>query len=173
MKIEMIKKMYPEGTAVILERMDGEPRMYSGLKGTVLFVDDIGQIHVSWENGSSLALNIEVDEFYVDQISVLLVEPNKDPRVVKINNTLEAMQHTVGGSIEVFSVFEDALIVCNEEGKFNGMQPNRAIYSNNGTLMDIIFGPFFVCCETEEGAFTNISDELIKKYQKKLKNHET
>ena len=41
--------------------------MTPGLKGVVKMVDDIGQIHVSWENGSGLALNIEEDSFRVEQ----------------------------------------------------------------------------------------------------------
>lgn len=28
--------------------------MPPGLKGTVKFVDDVGTVHISWENGSSL-----------------------------------------------------------------------------------------------------------------------
>lgn len=63
--IERIKLMYPKGTKVVLNYMEGEPRMKSGLKGVVSMVDDIGQIHVNWENGSSLALNIDVDSFNV------------------------------------------------------------------------------------------------------------
>lgn len=33
--------------------------------GKVIDVDDIGQIHVEWENGSTLALNVEEDDFTV------------------------------------------------------------------------------------------------------------
>ena len=51
-KAKSIKAMYPKGTKV-------------GLAGTVQFVDDIGQIHVQWENGRSLALNAETDRFRV------------------------------------------------------------------------------------------------------------
>ncbi len=38
--------------------------MPSGLKGKVCYVDDAGQIHVNWENGSSLAVLPEVDSFH-------------------------------------------------------------------------------------------------------------
>ena len=38
--------------------------MESGLKGTVVYVDDIGQILVQWENGSSLSLIPGVDRFH-------------------------------------------------------------------------------------------------------------
>ena len=62
---ELIKKMFTEGTKVLLHEMMGEPQMPDGLKGEVRFVDDIGQIHVQWENGSRLALHINEDVFEV------------------------------------------------------------------------------------------------------------
>ncbi|WP_207722545.1 DUF4314 domain-containing protein [Ruminococcus bicirculans (ex Wegman et al. 2014)] len=37
--------MYPEGTHIVLTEMAGESQMPYGLKGTVKFVDDAGQIH--------------------------------------------------------------------------------------------------------------------------------
>ena len=63
MKLKEIREMYPEGTQIVLTEMAGESQMPYGLKGTVKFVDDAGQIHMSWENGSSLALNINEDTF--------------------------------------------------------------------------------------------------------------
>lgn len=64
-RAEGIKARYPKGTVVWLDHMEGENGMPQGLKGTVAFVDDIGQIHVNWENGSSLALDAEADSFRV------------------------------------------------------------------------------------------------------------
>ena len=132
--VEQIREMYPEGTLIELEEMKGEPQMPYGMKGTVRFVDDMGQIHMRWENGSSLALSIEEDSFNKidppEKISVLLVEPNKYPRMIEIDDTLEAMQKVVGGGIEEYMPFDDEIaIICNDESKFNGMIPNRAIYS--------------------------------------------
>ena len=60
---ERNRRLYPEGSIVILDSMYGEQQMPKGLKGIVDEVDDIGQIHVKWENRSSLALNVEVDSF--------------------------------------------------------------------------------------------------------------
>ena len=63
-------------------------------------------------------------------ISVLLVEPNKYPKIIQIEDSLEAMQKIVGGDIEEYMPFEDEVaIICNEEGKMNGMPLNRAVYS--------------------------------------------
>ncbi len=64
-KINMIKKMYPAGTKVELIDMDDTQAPPMGTIGTIIFVDAIGQIHVQWENGSTLALNYELDEFKI------------------------------------------------------------------------------------------------------------
>ncbi len=63
MNIEQIKETYPEGTLIELEEMASVNYMPYGLKGTVTSVDDIGQIHMQWENGSSFALNFNTDSF--------------------------------------------------------------------------------------------------------------
>lgn len=63
-------------------------------------------------------------------ISVLLVEPKRFPKVVEIEHSLSAMQKLVGGYIQLYKPFnDDCAIVCNEEGKQNGLPLNRAIYS--------------------------------------------
>lgn len=65
MNIEHIKKLYQKGMRVRLVRMEGEPQMMAGLEGTIQLIDDAGQIHVKWENGSGLALNLDYDEFEI------------------------------------------------------------------------------------------------------------
>lgn len=60
-QLELLRKRYPAGAEVCLEHMDGESGMPPGLKGKVVCVDDAGQIHVNWENGSSLAVIPGVD----------------------------------------------------------------------------------------------------------------
>lgn len=62
-KVEFLRKMYPVGCKVVLHHMDDPQAPPSGTIGTVTWVDDIGQIHVNWENGSSLALIPSVDSF--------------------------------------------------------------------------------------------------------------
>lgn len=68
-QIERLKETYPTGSPIELSEMAGEPQMKKGLKGTVTKVDDAGQIHVRWENGSSLALNAEQDDFCIGRSS--------------------------------------------------------------------------------------------------------
>lgn len=51
-----LREEYPPGTRVeLIEMCDPYRNMPAGLKGTVDHVDDAGGIHISWENGSSLA----------------------------------------------------------------------------------------------------------------------
>lgn len=54
--LEMLRKEYPEGTKVELVKMDDFQAPPIGTKGTVLFVNDAGTIHVSWETGGSLGV---------------------------------------------------------------------------------------------------------------------
>ena len=57
--------MIDKGTKIKLICMKNEPQMPSGLIGTIEFIDDAKQIHVQWENGSSLALIPEIDKFEI------------------------------------------------------------------------------------------------------------
>lgn len=172
MNVEKLREMYPEGTKIILQEMQGESQMPYGLKGTVTFVDDAGQIHMRWENRSSLALDVEVDTFQKvepkEKISVIFVEPNKYPKMIEIEDTLEAMQEIVGGYIEEYMPFEDEVaIVCNEEGKVNGLSLNRAVYGKDKEILDIIAGKFFIAYAPAEAEnFQNMPKELADKYLK-------
>lgn len=52
------------GDRVELIRMDDPyTKLKSGDKGTVRLIDGIGQIHVNWDNGSTLALIPGEDEY--------------------------------------------------------------------------------------------------------------
>lgn len=55
--IERLKAEYPIGARVELIRMsDPYTTIPAGMKGNVIGVDDIGTIHVSWDNGSQLGV---------------------------------------------------------------------------------------------------------------------
>lgn len=64
-QVEYYKRNYPCGTRVELIHMDDKYSPEEGTRGTVKFVDGIGQIHVNWDSGSSLALVPEVDKWRV------------------------------------------------------------------------------------------------------------
>ena len=54
--VERIRREYPVGTCVELVQMDDPQATPIGTKGTVLGVDDIGSIMVSWDNGCGLSV---------------------------------------------------------------------------------------------------------------------
>ena len=63
-RIQLIKSSYPQGTRVeCLEMNDPYRPVPQGTRGTVIAVDDMGTVHVSWDNGSSLGLVSEEDRF--------------------------------------------------------------------------------------------------------------
>lgn len=64
-KIKMLKERYPAGTRVELDRMGDDPDpVPNGTKGTVVTVDDIGTVHVNFDNGRSLGICPDVDSFH-------------------------------------------------------------------------------------------------------------
>lgn len=64
-ELRRLRNKYLPGTLIMLVHMEDIQAPPSGTKGRVEFVDDIGQIHIKWENGSSLALIDGVDMFRV------------------------------------------------------------------------------------------------------------
>lgn len=64
-RVEFYKEHYPAGTRVQLDSMGDDPRpVPSGTKGTVIAVDDIGSLHVEFDNGRALGICPEVDKFH-------------------------------------------------------------------------------------------------------------
>jgi len=65
-RIKAIKEKYPPGTRIkLIEMYDDYAPVESGTEGTVNFVDDAGQIHMTWDNGRTLALVPEYDKFNI------------------------------------------------------------------------------------------------------------
>ena len=63
---KLIRGSYPKGTRIELIRMeDPWSSLKPGDMGTVMMVDDAGQIHMKWDSGSSLALIPGEDQFKV------------------------------------------------------------------------------------------------------------
>ena len=64
--VEFIKEQYPPGTRIRLNSMDDPyAPIAPGTEGEVDFVDDIGQLHMKWDNGRTLALVPGEDSFSV------------------------------------------------------------------------------------------------------------
>ena len=54
----------------------------------------------------------------------IIKEVGKEPRVEDIKNDLATLQELVGGYIEVVTIEDNILVICNEEGKLQGLPPN-------------------------------------------------
>ena len=72
-----------------------------------------------------------------NKIKVLYKKVGREPEVVEIENTLQAMQSLVGGFIEVIP-YDYYELVCNDAGILQGLYPNV------GFDYDIINGNFFI-----------------------------
>lgn len=57
-------------------------------------------------------------------IKALVIEPEKQPYVTRVENSLEYFQKKVGGYIECVSLTHDVKAIINEEGKLEGLAPN-------------------------------------------------
>ena len=177
-EIERINAEYPLGSHVILIEMKGEPQMPYGLKGTVMSIDDIGQLHVNWENGSTLALTEEDSFTKIEMVKVIVCRPGEKATLEEIDDSLESMQSVVGGHIEEYQPFhddndprvDDVAIFCNEEGKLNRLPPSRAIAGEDGQLLDIIVGPFFICyAPIASETIQSLPEDLEQRFKDKFK----
>ena len=64
-KVEMLRQRYPEGTRICVDSMDDYCPIESGTCGTVEFVDDAGTLHCKFDNGRTLGVIPDVDDFHV------------------------------------------------------------------------------------------------------------
>ena len=61
-----MKWRYPSGSRVECDFCeDPWAPIYPGERGTVVFVDDIGTVHIKWDNGRSLGLVYPEDKFHI------------------------------------------------------------------------------------------------------------
>ena len=76
------------------------------------------------------------------EIDILVVEPGKAPRPARVEDTLETFQKIVNGPIEAGCYLpQRVMLICNSEGKNQGLPPNRA----NPRARDYIAGTFLLC----------------------------
>ena len=78
----------------------------------------------------------------------------------EIENSLEAKQKYVKGLIQVVSLNSQIDIICNDEGKLIGLEPNRA-FMDGEDILDILVGDILACRHGAEGNFTSIKEEDI------------
>ncbi len=127
-------------------------------KSIYYYCDDIGFKEVPFDESRAA-------EKLKHKIKVIMCEPGRVAKYTEIGTELEDLQRAVGGMIEAYYPFEEQVcIVCNDEGKINGMLPNRSVRDEDGNIQDIIFGPFFICdCSGFE--FGSLNSEQLDRYR--------
>jgi len=102
-------------------------------------------------------------------LKVLMIEPGKAPYEAELDGSLKSMQEAVGGGIKGYYPYtEPVAIVCNDEGKINGLPLNRAIYNEDGEMIEIMAGTFFMAGLGEE-SFTDLPDYFMEQYKEQFK----
>ena len=142
----------------VVEITDGECKGF-------YFCDNIGFEKIDFDNSHCNDLSAQ------KPLSVLFIQPKKEPRMIEIPDTLEAMQNLVGGDIEEYFPFKDEVaIICRSDGKLFGLPPNRAIYTDEKKLADIIVGDFFIVkAPVDSDRYQSLPKDLEKKYSEKFK----
>lgn len=147
-----------------------------------LFNTDIPPLHRGHSLSVSDVVKTEEGFFYCDRVGfkqinfdkaatqkpanllkVVYVEPGKPAYAAEIEDTLQAKQRAVGGMIELVNNGDGTTIICNEEGKLEGLPANRRIEE----ISDVIAGNFFVVGLGEED-FRSLTDEETEKYLKRF-----
>lgn len=106
-------------------------------------------------------------------MKVIMLRPGETATIEEIKNDLKSMQEVVGGHIQAVYPFSDEVaIVCNDEGKLEGLEPCRGLrYPDTGEMYDFLAGTCFICGLTEED-FGDVPEHLIQKYFEMFKDPE-
>lgn len=95
------------------------------------------------------------------QIKAVYIQPGKPAALISIEDELEEYQKAVGGYIECIYPYKDnALLICNEEGKLEHLAPNFDIFGGR----DVIAGPVLIVADDGEGGFASLTPAQIAHY---------
>ena len=107
-----------------------------------------------------------------EKLTVLVVEPMKEPYAKEIAPGLHALQAEVGGDIAASYPFDDPVgLVLNDEGKLIGLDLNRSLRDEHGEIYDIVVGTFLVVGLGPE-SFASLPPDMIQKYTEQFKRPE-
>ena len=89
----------------------------------------------------------------INTIMVLHKRCGHAPRIIDVPDTLESLQNLVGGCIEVVPLTAHVVLVCNETGKLDGLDPNPFM-----GMPDLV-GDWFICGVSGED-FCSLSKDV-------------
>lgn len=72
---------------------------------------------------------------------VVIKEPNKAPEIREISGESEELRSIVGGYIEIVKLYPllPVWIICDDEGKLKGAEPNFCLLTNDVVCGTVIF----------------------------------
>ena len=102
-------------------------------------------------------------------ITVLYKKPFEEAKVITIKDDYKELQRLVDGWIEIvdFPDLEGVQIVCNEEGKLEGLDPNVYIYGG----LDLIVGSAVIIGTDGYGESISLTPEQIKDAQEYIEDN--
>lgn len=138
--------IYERGSKEDFEKYFGEESEYGRLRqGDIIDVYDCedlldGSYFVNITDGRFEYKNCSFDPENV-VMKAVLINPLEEPKEITLRHTLGEMQAAVGGLIEPIYLDDNIVCIVNDEGKINGMLPNRAMRDEEGNIVDVSFGP--------------------------------
>lgn len=90
---------------------------------------------------------------------VLSIEPNKEPYEAELS--FKEMQQFVEGYVERIPLYDDFIILANEEGMLKNLQPNREIVLFEKSPLPILIVGNFVVTKEKEGELVDLTYEEI------------
>ena len=97
----------------------------------------------------------------MNKLKALLVTSSGQIAEISIDNTLEALQKTVGGYIETVRICTDAVAIVNEEGRLLGFPVNRAL--------PFFVGDVLIVGDDGSDEFASLTDEQINSLRQIIK----
>ena len=105
-------------------------------------------------------------------MNVLMVESGKAPYEMQIGSDLQSMQALVGGYIQAVYPYEEPVaLICNEDGKLDGLTLNRALRDADGDIYDIVAGNFFIV-GLGQNDFTDLPHDLAEQFAEQFRQPE-
>ncbi|MBP3508248.1 DUF4314 domain-containing protein [Oscillibacter sp.] len=119
-EIEYYRKQYPAGTRIKLNAMDDPYNpVPPGTLGTVQRIDDVGNMHMQWDNGRTLALVIGHDSFSI-------VQPEPTTMKLYMPLTADAYERNEWGDMENEPTpMTDREILSHEDSIIAALVKNR------------------------------------------------
>lgn len=87
-----------------------------------------------------------------ENIDIIIVEPGKAPHKTTVLNTIQAMEHMLGGSVQIGCFLPQKVLLVSREDTA-GLLPNRTMPQGE----EFVSGPFLLCGIDETCDFVSLT----------------